>query len=327
MEDDPGTCPSCGLAVLPEDGFCEACGHALTDAGIAVVVAAGACIGCGAVTIDADGYCEQCGIRQPSGRDHVERELAGVSGVSDKGLRHSKNEDAMAFAVLCLPAERQAIAAVVCDGVSTSPHPEDASQAAADAGLRVLQKELESGADPEPASREALTQAAAAVAALAGSAHDAPACTYVSALVLDGAVTLAWVGDSRAYWLPGQGTGIRLTQDDSWAGQMVTLGALTEAEAQAHRNAHMLVGWLGADADAVDPHVATFTPDAPGLVVVCSDGLWNYLPEPSSITAALPPTDDPLHLARSLVQTALDAGGHDNITVVVIPFTPEDTPA
>ena len=66
MEDDLGTCPSCGLAVLPEDGFCEACGHALTDAGIAVVVAAGACTGCGAVTIDADGYCEQCGIRQRS---------------------------------------------------------------------------------------------------------------------------------------------------------------------------------------------------------------------------------------------------------------------
>ncbi|MGI8335401.1 PP2C family protein-serine/threonine phosphatase [Actinomadura scrupuli] len=308
---------------------------------------AGPCTGCGSTAIDVDGYCERCGLRRPGGRDHLESELTGAeggviaAGVSDKGLRHSKNEDAMALA-----AVPDGVAAVVCDGVSSSPRPEDASQVAADTGVAVLVKELESGADAETATRRAVLQAAQAVAALAPSEHDAPACTYVSALTGAGTVTVGWVGDSRAYWLPvtmgrpldplgtdsgGSGRGRRLTQDDSWAEQMVALGALSEAEAQTHRNAHVLVGWLGADADAVQAHVRTFRPGSPGVVIVCSDGLWNYLPEAATIGGVLaeelpgPPSGvsaaaaGPLAAARSLVDVALDSGGRDNITVVVIP--------
>jgi serine/threonine protein phosphatase PrpC len=127
---------------------------------------------------------------------------------------------------------------------------------------------------------------------------------------------------------------------------MVALGALSQAEAQAHRNAHVLVGWLGADATAVEAHVRTFTPQGPGVLVVCTDGLWNYLPEASAIAGALAealpgqPTGAsagvgtwvsagvgaaaarPLTAARSLVGVALDSGGRDNITVVVLPFSP-----
>jgi serine/threonine protein phosphatase PrpC len=165
------------------------------------------------------------------------------------------------------------------------------------------------------------------------------------------------VGDSRAYWLPASGDGARLTDDDSWAEQMVALGALSEAEAQAHQNAHVLIGWLGADAEAVEAHVRIFTPESSGVIVVCSDGLWNYLPEASAIAGALaealpgPPsgvgataadpdaddrvqgrdgepisvaTADTLTAARSLVRVALDSGGRDNITVVLIPFSPAD---
>jgi serine/threonine protein phosphatase PrpC len=372
-----GVCPVCRAPVFAENNFCEACGHRIAAAAparkvpderpgggtatgetpLAEIPAAGACTGCGSAAIDVDGYCERCGLRRPSGRDHLELELAGpdggviAAGVSDKGLRHSKNEDAMAVA-----AARGGVAAVVCDGVSSSPRPQDASRVAADTGVAVLLKELESGADAETASRTAVRHAAQAVAALAASEYEAPACTYVSALTEGASVTVGWVGDSRAYWLPAprtgtptdpgrpvhSGDGTRLTEDDSWAEQMVALGALSEAEAQAHRNAHVLVGWLGADAEAVEAHVRTFTPEGPGVVVVCSDGLWNYLPEAAAIAGALAEAlpespggagagvgagvgaAGPLTAARSLVGVALDSGGRDNVTVVVLPFLPAD---
>jgi serine/threonine protein phosphatase PrpC len=105
---------------------------------------------------------------------------------------------------------------------------------------------------------------------------------------------------------------------------MIAEGALTEAEAEAHPNAHVITAWLGADADEVHPHVHPFVPDGPGTVLVCSDGLWNYLPKPEELAAVLAdagcdPSTAPLDAARTLVRHALDAGGRDNITVAVVP--------
>jgi serine/threonine protein phosphatase PrpC len=315
-------CPACDMPVYPGEGFCEACGHHL-DTPVR------RCTGCGANAIGEDGYCEQCGLRQPDGTDHVEIEIAGVSaGVSDKGLRHSRNEDAMALA-----ATGDGVAAVVCDGVSSSSRPEDASRIAADTGAAALAEARAAGEDPEDATRAAVHRAGGAVAGLVGGAEttqptgEPPSCTYVSALTHGRSVTVGWIGDSRAYWLPADGGGDRLTDDDSWAGQMVTSGAMTEAEAERHPNAHVITGWLGADAPTLDPHVRTFTPDGAGVVLVCSDGLWNYLPEAAELAAAVPSAaSEPLNAARSLTRLALDAGGRDNITVVVIPFPPSEHP-
>lgn len=314
-------CPDCAVPVYPGEGFCEACGRRLD-------VDAPACAACGATGISADGYCDMCGLRQPATTDHVEVEAGIAAGVSDRGLRHSRNEDAMALA-----DARGWTAVVVCDGVSSSSRPEDASRAAADTGVAALTELLAAGQPPEAASHGAVHRAAQAVAKLAGGGPgttqpmaEPPSCTYVSALTNGRTITVGWVGDSRAYWLAANG-GVRLTEDDSWAGQLVASGALSEAEAQAHPNAHVITAWLGADADELKPHVRTFTPDGPGALLVCSDGLWNYLPEAAQLSAAVPrAAADPLAAARTLTRLALDAGGRDNITVVVVPFPPSAQP-
>ncbi|GAA0351821.1 serine/threonine-protein phosphatase [Actinoallomurus spadix] len=318
------SCPWCGSEVFAGEAFCEACGRSLTEVPAAghgpspeAAPAAGACAECGSTAFSEDGYCERCGLLRPGDRDHVETEAGGAAGVTDRGLRHSRNEDAMALA-----AVGGGVAAVVCDGVSSSPLPQVASQTAADAGLAVLTERLGAGDDPEKATRAALAGAIEAVTALAGSPHDAPACTYVSAYAGPAGVTLGWVGDSRAYWL-GREARRRLTTDDSWAAEMVAHGALTEAEARVHPNAHAIVAWLGADAGEVEPHVTTFVPEGPGTLLLCSDGLWNYYPEAADLAAVLPDAD-PLTAARHLVRLALDAGGRDNITVVVIPLTTQE---
>ena len=92
------------------------------------------------------------------------------------------------------------------------------------------------------------------------------------------------------------------------------MGLMTQAEAYADERAHAITGWLGADAVELDPHTASFEPDEPGVVVVCTDGLWNYA-ESAAELASVVPKD-----ARTLVGVAIDGGGHDNITVAVLPF-------
>jgi serine/threonine protein phosphatase PrpC len=137
---------------------------------------------------------------------------------------------------------------------------------------------------------------------------------------------VGWVGDSRAYWIPQTRTRsappTRLTEDDSWLAQVLAAGTLTFAEAVTDHRAHAITAWLGEDATALDPHVVTFRPHGPGVVVVCTDGLWNYLDNADALAAMLPvqPPEAPLGTARRLVQTALNCGGRDNITAAVVPF-------
>lgn len=175
---------------------------------------------------------------------------------------------------------------------------------------------------------EAILAAAAAVNALAPEvpgAQNAPACTLVGAVVSRGLLTIGWVGDSRAYWVPDDRAALprRLTEDDSWAAQMVAAGLMGEAEAYADVRAHAITGWLGADAYDLEPHTATFKPDHDGVVVVCTDGLWNYAESARDLAQVLPydAAVRPLHSAQVLVGHALDGGGHDNVTVAVVPFT------
>ena len=340
MTTGPGAavCPNCGRAVGSGDNFCEGCRTELAPAVVSggAPVAVTECPACHSAQISADGYCESCGRKMPAARDHIELDLGLLAGVTDKGLRHSRNEDAMALAT----AEQAGLPvalAVVCDGVSSSRRPDEASLAAVQAAVRVLLAGVREDADLLETSRAAV---AAAQQALAGlnepGPGDAPSATFVSAVLTHQTATLCWLGDSRAYWL-GSGPGSeakRLTTDDSLAGEMVAAGLVSEDDAMALPGAHVVTGWIGADASGTEPHVATFAPPGPGVLLLCSDGLWNYRPGAAELAElALPRAlTDPLGTAGALVSFALEAGGMDNITVVLAPYpptapAPEEKPA
>ena len=325
------TCPSCGRAVGPQDNFCEACRAELAPAVVSGEVpgAVATCPECQSVHITPDGYCESCGHKVPSSRDHTELDLGMLAGVTDRGLRHHRNEDAMALATAEL-ASGPAAVVVVCDGVSSSQRPDEASLAAAQAAVRVLLAGVRTGGDLLDASRDAISAAQEAVAGLKEEAggQDPPSATFVSAAITGDGVTLCWLGDSRAYWLgdrPGPDAK-RLTTDDSLAGEMVAAGLISEEDALALPQAHVVTGWVGADSGGTAPHVATFEPPGPGVLLLCSDGLWNYRPEAAKLAElALPQAlTDPLGAAQALVKFAIDAGGVDNVTVVLapLPLTP-----
>lgn len=289
------------------------------------------CPFCHAERIAADGHCESCGRKAPAGRDHLELDLGLLAGVTDKGLRHARNEDAMALAT-AESAKGRAVLAVVCDGVSSSRRPDEASLAAVQAAMWVLLAGVRAGEDLTETSTAAV---AAAQRALAGldepGPGDPPSATFVSAVMTTETVTLCWLGDSRAYWL-GSGTGSdaeRLTRDDSVAGEMLAAGLVSEDAAMALPGAHVVTGWVGASSPGAPPHVATFTPPGPGALLLCSDGLWNYQPEAAGLAGlALPEAlTDPLGTAAELVEFALRAGGSDNITVILAPFPPAAPPS
>ncbi|MBV7699269.1 protein phosphatase 2C domain-containing protein [Streptomyces sp. TRM70350] len=291
------------------------------------------CVACRAGRVDHDGYCENCGHAQPRERDHMEQESGPVAAVSDRGLRHHRNEDAFGIGRTALPDGSGALVAIVCDGVSSATRPDDASLAASRAASESLLAALPLGTHPQQAMHDAIVAASNAVNALAQEPatarehqphQNAPACTLVGAIVTAGLLVVGWVGDSRAYWVPvdRSAPAARLTEDDSWAAQMVAAGLMNEAEAYADERAHAITGWLGADAYELEPHTASFKPDRPGVVVVCTDGLWNYAEAAEEMAGVLPPDAAvrPLHGARVLVGHALDGGGHDNVTVAVLPF-------
>jgi serine/threonine protein phosphatase PrpC len=273
-------------------------------------------------------------ITNPSSRDHAEVDLGPAAGVSDRGLRHHRNEDAMALAAEQAP-DGPAVVAVVCDGVSSSARPDEASQAAAQAGLPILVAAVQAGGDLDEASRAAVAAARQAIADLQGPGGDTSATTFVSAVASGYEVTLCWLGDSRAYWLGQSAEESRLlTRDDSVAGGMIAAGLVDEAAAMASPHAHVLTRWLGGEAaDLADdperaPHVERFTPPGAGSLLICSDGLWNYLAEGADLARlALPKAlTDPLGAAADMVKFAVDAGGADNITVVLIPYLGPETP-
>jgi serine/threonine protein phosphatase PrpC len=313
-------CELCAGPPIPGHNFCEACGRDLRgEAGRfwrSSTAPAGPCVSCGGTDFSADGYCESCGRRRNAGQDHVELQVGDVAAVTDKGRHKQRNEDALAVGRLGGTAM-----AVVSDGVSTSSRADEAAHASVDAAMTTLLEALDAGESPAQATVAATRAAAAAVAALAGpdTAHSPPSCTYVSALVTATEVVIGWVGDSRAYWLADRpAESQRLTSDDSLAGQLAAAGVSEDPSEGRDPRLTALARWLGADAGDTEPRIATFQPTGPGRVLVCSDGLHRYLSDPAELAVTSPGT--PAETARALNQLSLDAGGVDNIAIVIMPF-------
>jgi len=369
---DNRTCPSCGTVALGDSNFCEECGTPLastatpTEAPRALVTEPAAtepspiddlgsgpisrattqtsppeatptaiplCASCGG-SVGPDGYCEQCGVKALSPRDHFREQAAPwVAGVCDKGIRHHRNEDAMAM--LASPdgtaADRRAVL-VVLDGVSNTDDSQVGSLAGAKAALAALQAPLPKGmGTPEGvlaavtrAMGEAVSAANAKVVAAAPDDATNPASATFCAAVLEGeTLTYANVGDSRIYWLPDGEAGVQLSVDDSAAQYQIEAG-VPRAEAETSPQAHAITKWLGRDSHDHTPRVGQVSLATPGWLLVCSDGLWNYASEPAALAAQISAAagSDPADLALSLTDFANGCGGQDNITVVLARVQP-----
>jgi serine/threonine protein phosphatase PrpC len=365
-------CPVCHAAVEESEQFCEACGAELSPTVTSGEVpadeqphpqasqqpgpaqpivtdlagAASICPSCGGEIAD-DGYCGTCGARAPKRRDHFsEQPATWVAAVCDRGLRHTRNEDAVAVAADPVPGSRAIL--VVCDGVSSSIDSDLASLAAARAARDVLASShsrgmgaglsliaavtsrLEAAADAASEAVIEVTRNAEAVAEAERPPVPNPAsCTFVAAVVEQDLLVVGSVGDSRAYWLPDAGEASALTLDDSFSQVRIAAG-VPRAEAESGPQSHAILRWLGEDAPDHKPTTATMTLAEPGWLVLCSDGLWNYCSEAEELAALVrqtssdsPATIEPLALAGALVGWANAQGGQDNISVALARIQPD----
>jgi PPM family protein phosphatase len=287
------------------------------------------CAACRAPLVAGDRFCEQCGARiddepeHPAG-DRLELDRRLAAAVSDRGLVHMRNEDAFALEVIA----DHSVAAVVCDGISSSSAGNMAARSAARAAADVLVAALAGPvSDVEAATVEAAAAAHSAVQQVPWTTRadrGMPSCTLVSAWCHDGEIVIGSAGDSRAYWIE-DGTVQQLTVDDSWAQEQVDAGNVEPEQAFADPRAHSITNWIGPDAPQRRPRVVVHRPTRPGRLLLCSDGLWNYTPTADrlgELVEALPSGASAAAVARALVDMAVSRGGRDNITVVVADIQP-----
>jgi serine/threonine protein phosphatase PrpC len=263
----------------------------------------------------------------PEQRDRTERDLGVAAAVSDRGLVHGRNEDSFRLAL----GGDECIAVVICDGTSSASAGNAAAKEAANAAGTVLSEAMDHSAREAPAAMaEAIRVAREAVACVPWTTRTMrvdPSCTIVSALSRRGEVVVGWVGDSRAYWIDESGVR-QLTVDDSFAAEGVAKGLLTPEQAANSPYLHAITHWVGPNSPDRPPNVETVEVDRPGRLLLCTDGLWNYVPtseELSALLAQVPADASPLAMARALVDAALDRGGHDNVTVAVVDVDPGRT--
>ena len=285
-------CPTCKIDQRSEARFCEDCGAALTAPAVSGAAAAdpSACSQCGGGpgSIGDDGFCTRCGQeRIDASRHHVEIALSPqVAGVSDIGLRHFRNEDALA-----LDGGPGGEALIVCDGVSSAQNPDMASAAAAQAALEVFRRAIAAPSsnhsrDLVTAALEAARLAVRAVPIAPTVNADPPESTIVVALRRGRGVSLGWVGDSRAYLLAADGPR-QCTVDHSWVNETVAAGERSLAEALESPLAHALTRSLGGPPGSSEEpsQIDLALPPGQSCLVLCSDGLWNYLADPASLAA------------------------------------------
>jgi len=172
----------------------------------------------------------------------------------------------------------------------------------------------ERGAD-QPALNDVLVDAVRAANNAVADQVPGGGTTLTCALVLGPRAYIAHVGDSRAYIVTEEGLD-QITHDHSLVDRLVELGQLTRDEASVHPQKNVLYRAVGQSGMLeVDTYVRT-VPQG-GCLLLCSDGLWSMMSE-TELANVVTTASSPQAACESLVIAANRAGGHDNITAILV---------
>jgi serine/threonine protein phosphatase PrpC len=140
--------------------------------------------------------------------------------------------------------------------------------------------------------------------------------TLTAALVVGQQVTVAHVGDSRAYFVHPDGRLEPITRDHSLVKRLEELGHITSEEAANYPHRNVLYRALG-QGEILDPDIFTIAFPQPGYLMLCSDGLWGVVTE-NDLVRAINEAPNLQRACQNLVNAANTAGGPDNISVVLV---------
>ena len=225
---------------------------------------------------------------------------------TDIGLVRSNNEDCV-----CSPADGVFI---VADGMGGPAAGEVASRIAAESALDVLKK--------EPVSIDALndifTSANERILKYAGEhteCNGMGTTMTVLAVLQDNRYLWAHVGDSRIYRLHA-GELSQVTRDDSYVEELVEKGEITHEEARNHPRKNMLTRAVGVE-KSLKAESSSSEYEAGDIFLLSSDGLTNMVTD-DDIQDILSDDSTPDEKVDRLIKMVLDAGGRDNISVIVV---------
>ncbi|MCW3034372.1 MAG: family protein phosphatase [Solirubrobacteraceae bacterium] len=223
---------------------------------------------------------------------------------SDTGRQRRANEDSLMV---------RSPLFVVADGMGGAQAGEVASQLAAE----TFQAGLPGSGEPEAALEELAQEANARIHELShANAEQAGMGTTLTAVYVgEREVAIAHVGDSRAYCLR-DGELLRLTDDHSLVDELMRQGRLTPEEAVEHPQRSVITRALGIEG-TVDVDTRSFRGLAGDVYLICSDGLTTMISE-ERIAELLRSTPRLREAGEALIAAANEAGGRDNITVVLL---------
>lgn len=224
------------------------------------------------------------------------------AAASDVGRVRKANEDSYYLQVPLF---------VVADGMGGA----QAGEVASGLAVESFKEPLDESLAPEPRMANVVRHANHAIHAKSKSDDEFQGMgTTLTALLLgDDELTIAHVGDSRAYRLR-DGELERLTRDHSLVGEMVRRGAITEAEAEVHPQRSILTRALGPE-DDVEIDTLSHGVKAGDVYLICSDGLTGMVDE-ATIAQEMGSGKSMREIADALIRKANENGGVDNITVV-----------
>lgn len=229
---------------------------------------------------------------------------------TDIGKLRRQNEDSVYI------NDKEPYFAVVADGMGGHNAGEVASRMAVDTITEVLGSIKKKKVDYDDKLRDAFVLANKRIYDYAekNSKLMGMGTTTVAAVISGGKVTVANVGDSRAYIISG-GAIRQISVDHSYVWQLVMRGDITEQQAKRHPKRNYITRAMGTDKNVC---VDTFTEKFDdGIILLCSDGLTNLV-ENYEIKQITDMTDDLQVAADKLVELANERGGADNITVALI---------
>lgn len=244
-----------------------------------------------------------------------------TAGRTDIGRIRLVNEDR----ALVLPQLGGITLAVVADGMGGHQAGDIASQMA----TQVIERELKSldknaaTDELEQAVKTAIENANRSIYEYASTSEQyyGMGTTVVVAVATSDKLVIGHIGDSRAYMTRDGGLE-QLTEDHSLVNELVRSGQITAEEASNHPRRNVLTRALGTES-GVTADVKTFDWKEGDIVLLCSDGLSGYVEE-SAVREILYSSHPLEEKADMLVDKALEAGGDDNITVVLIENTPDE---
>lgn len=252
------------------------------------------------------------------------QQLVAASGQS-VGKQRELNEDSLLSLTTTLAGNSGSLPFglyIVADGMGGHQYGEVASNAAVRIVAGFIMRKFQSylfsikPSPPDESLQEIMQTAVREANKIIQNEAPSSGTTLTAALVLGQQVTIAHIGDSRAYHIHPDGRAEVITRDHSLVKRLEELGHISPDEAENYPHRNVLYRALG-QGEILEADVFTVSFPQTGYLMLCSDGLWGVVPD-QELTKIIREAPSLQRACQNMIEAANAAGGPDNISVIIV---------